>query len=95
MKFAVLLIWFLTLLGPPLVITHWAMKRRNSRLVACIVGAISAPIACGFLFLAIAESTNDLEFAFGVLGRYIFPSALAIGLVLSLIVSFLVHPRVT
>ena len=95
MAFFALLLLSFTALAPPLVTTHWAMKRQKSRLVACIAGAISAPIACGFLILAIAESTNELRFAFGVLGRYIFPSALAIGLLLSLIVSFIVHQRVT
>lgn len=94
MAFAVLLLWVPTLLAPPLVIAHWMMKRGRSRLAACVAGTISAPVACGFLFFAIADNTYDLEFAFGVLGRFIFPSALVIGLLLSLIVSFIVHPRV-
>lgn len=95
MELAVLLLWILALIAPPLVIAHWAMKRGRSRLLACIFGAISAPVACGFLFLAVAEDAYDMEFTFGVLGRLIFPAALAIGLLLSLIVSFIVHPRAT
>lgn len=95
MAFAVLLLWVFTLIVPPLVIAHWAIKRGRSRLAACVAATISAPVACGFLFLAVADNTYDLEFALGVLGRFIFPSALVIGLLLSLIVSFVVHPCVT
>lgn len=95
MMFTALALWALTLFAPPLAIAHWAMKRGGSRLAACVVGTISAPIACGFLFLAIAEDVYDLGFTFGVLGLFAFPSALVIGLLLSAIVSFVVHPRAT